>query len=62
MKIYEIVIQEGKLISEQSHYILAENFVDAFKAAGKMLTKAQAECEDACIESISEQFKLEVVI
>jgi len=61
MKIYQIVIQEGKMSSEQSHYILAEDFPDAFRQTGKMLTKTQEHCAYARIESISEQFELEVV-
>lgn len=61
MRVYPIVIQEGKMSSEQSHYILAEDFLDAFRQAGRMLTKVQGHCEYARIETISEQFELEVV-
>jgi hypothetical protein len=61
MRVYQIVIQDGKMSSEQSHYILAEDYLDAFRQAGKMLTRTQEHYAFARIESISEQFELEVV-
>lgn len=62
MKIYEIVIHEGKMSYEQSHHILAGNFDEAITQAHKMLARIMKEnCEDAYIESICEEFELEVV-
>ena len=64
MKIYEIVIKgDGNIMSsEQSHYIMAENFDEAITQAHKRLAQVDKEFKDgAYIESISEQFELEVI-
>jgi hypothetical protein len=61
MKIYEIIIEEGQMSYDQSHYIMAESFEDAYKQALKILSRSQKTCDDAYISAISEQFKLEVV-
>jgi hypothetical protein len=64
MKIYEIVIKgDGNIMSsEQSHYIMAENFTEAYEQAIKRLAQVEEEFRDeAYIESISEQFELEVI-
>lgn len=64
MKIYEIVIEcDGSLLSsEKNHYVMAEDFDEAYAIAQKRLAKV---CPDfrkqAYIESISEKFELEVV-
>lgn len=64
MKIYEIVIKgDGNIMSsEQSHYIMAENFTDAYDQGTKRLAQVdEAYRDEAYIESISEQFELEVI-
>jgi hypothetical protein len=64
MKIYEIVIQgDGSLMSsEKSHYVMAENFDEAITQAHKRLAQVDEDFRDnAYIESISEQFELEVI-
>ena len=48
--------------SEQSHYIMAENFADAYEQGMKRLAQVdEAWRDEAYIESISEQFELEVI-
>ena len=63
MKIYEIIIRESQLLSsEESHYVMADNFDEAITQAHKRLAKSQKEQDkDAYIESIVEQFELEVI-
>ena len=63
MKIYEIIIRkDGNLNSDQYHHIMAENFEDAYTQALKRLAQVDEEFrEEAYIESISEQFEVEVV-
>ena len=61
MKIYEIVIQEGKMSYEQSHHVIATDFDDAYKQALKRLATARKNTEDARIQSITEEFELEVI-
>ena len=48
--------------SDRDHYIMAENFDEAITQAHKLLAHIRKKyTEDAYIESIKEQFKLEVV-
>ena len=63
MKIYEIeIVGYGAISSEQSHYVMADNFDEAITQAHKLLAQIQKKfTEDAYIKSISEEFKLEVV-
>ena len=64
MKIYEIIIKgDGNIMSsEQTHYIMAENFADAYEQGMKRLAQVDELFRDeAYIESISEQFELEVI-
>ena len=61
MKIYEIIIQESKFSSDQNHYIMANDFDDAVAQAHKRLVTSKKDDRDAYIESVSEQFELEVV-
>ena len=56
MKIYKVVLG-----GSEPHYIIAENFDDAYRIAGKILAKAFKNWKDAEITSITEQFELEVV-
>lgn len=62
MKIYKIVLPEDNMF-EKTHYILAEDFDDAYKQALKMREKIRKEFkyEEANIKSISEEFEIEVV-
>jgi membrane carboxypeptidase/penicillin-binding protein PbpC len=64
MKIYDIVIKgDGTFMSSvQNHYIMAENFADAYEQGLKRLAQVdEAWRDEAYIESISEQFELEVI-
>jgi hypothetical protein len=64
MKIYEIVIKgDGNIFSsEQTHYIMAENFADAYEQGMKRLAQVDELFRDeAYIQSISEEHELEVV-
>ena len=63
MKIYKIVIRgDGTFGSEQNHYVMAEDFDEAYKLAQKRLVHVSKDWKDnAYVESISEQFELEVV-
>jgi non-homologous end joining protein Ku len=61
MEVYEVVVQEGKMSSEQTHYFVAKDFDDAYQKALKYLVKAKKDYEDAWIESIAFQYEVEVI-
>jgi len=61
VKVYRIVIAPRPVIGDGGHYVLAEDFDDAYAQAQKLLMRERKTASYASIASVCVEFELEVV-